>query len=131
MDDSESCKSNVKLISNKTTDEQVRDRKLSSSQRIKFNVGGKLFECFPETLKQFPESKLAKLDDNFDEFYCPDRAFFFDRSPVIFEAILEACRTGELHIPRETCGSTFKRELDFWDISPRYLSPCCWKSFYR
>ena len=102
-----------------------------SHKRIRFNVGGKLFECLAKTLKRYPDSRLAHLDKNTDDNLHAPEDYFFDRNPIIFEAVLEACRTGELHVPRETCYSTLKRELEFWKIPPGYLSPCCWKSFYR
>ena len=101
------------------------------NKRITFNVGGKLFEVYSGTLKRFPDSKLAKLTEKSDSFDCDIGEHFFDRNPTVFEAVLEACRTGELHIPRELCGPMVKRELEFWEISPAYLSPCCWKIFYR
>ena len=100
-------------------------------EKVKFNVGGKTFESYAKTLKRFPESKLANLDKQHRDSYCIDGEYFFDRNPKIFAAILEACRTGELHIPRNTCHSSVKRELDFWEISPGHLQPCCWKAFYR
>ena len=107
------------------------DNVMDFSPRVKFNVGGKLFECYFVTLKRFPESRLAKLDDKSINFHSDSNEFFFDRNSLAFEAILEACRTGELHMPRDLCNATIQRELEFWGISPSYLSPCCWKTFYR
>ena len=111
--------------------DEVMDCTPVTDKRIKFNVGGKLFECYSETLKRFPGSRLANIDDKSSVFHSDSNELFFDRSSVVFEAILEACRTGELHMPRDICNSTLQRELEFWNISPSYLSPCCWKSFYR
>ena len=103
----------------------------TASKRVKFNIGGKVFECYSETLQRFPDSRLAKIGESSNVFHPGSDEFFFDRSPVVFEAILEACRTGELHMPRGLCNSTLQRELEFWNISSSNLSPCCWKSFYR
>lgn len=101
------------------------------NKRITLNIGGKVFEVFSSTLKRFPDSRLAKLNEKSEAFCFDGGEYFFDRNPVVFEAILEAYRTGELHIPRDICGSLVKRELEFWEISPSYLSPCCWKTYYR
>ena len=100
-------------------------------EKVKFNVGGKTFESYASTLQRFPNSILAKLDKG-TSCYNPERGeYFFDRNPKIFAAVLEACRTGELHIPRNICHSSLKNELEFWEVSPGHLQPCCWKAFYR
>ena len=129
------CKSDDKesktLFNKVETKGEQRETINCKNERIKFNVGGKTFECFTGTLKRFPGSKLSELDGDSNAFDAENGEYFFDRNPVMFEAILEACRTGELHMPRETCHSMLNRELEFWRISPSYLSPCCWKSFYR
>ena len=101
------------------------------SCRVTLNVGGKVFVVLKGTLKRFPDSRLAKLNEKSESFCADLGGYFFDRNPVVFESILEAYRTGELHVPRDVCGSVMKRELEFWEISPAYLSPCCWKAFYR
>ena len=100
-------------------------------EKVKFNVGGKTFESYTSTLNRFPNSKLAKLNKSMDSYCLEHGGYFFDRNPKIFAAILEACRTGELHVPRNTCHSSLKREFEFWEISPGHLQPCCWKTFYR
>ena len=131
MEKNKSYDTCTKLIPPDSGEEMVTDFTPSKCERIKFNVGGKIFECYSSTLKRFPKSKLANLDEKSGAFYSKDGEYFFDRNPDIFEVILDACRTGELHMPRETCHSSLKHELEFWEISPRYLSPCCWKAFYR
>ena len=98
---------------------------------VTMNVGGKTFVVLKTTLNRFPDSRLAKLNEHSDSFCADIRGHFFDRNPVVFESILEAYRTGELHVPRDVCGSLMKRELEFWEISPSCLSPCCWKPYYR
>ena len=110
---------------------EPKDTVSPTSKRMKFNVGGKIFEVFANTLARYPDSRLAKLNEESESFYSGTGEYFFDRNPVIFEAVLEAYRSGELHIPREYCSSIVKRELEFWEISPTVLSPCCWKTFYR
>ena len=133
MDENKNSDSCTKLLGNNSVDKPEADCSNYNvdHDRIKFNVGGKVFECFSSTLKRYPNSKLANLDKSSEDYFSELGEYFFDRNPIIFEAVLEACRTGELHMPRETCHSTLTRELEFWNISPGCLSPCCWKSFYR
>ena len=38
-------------------------------------------------------------------------------------------RTGELHIPHDTCIPFFRRELEFWGIPEDAISVCCWPRF--
>ena len=100
-------------------------------ENVTLNVGGKVFVVLKSTLNRYPDSRLAKLNEQSDSFCAEIGGHFFDRNPVVFESILETYRTGELHVPRDICGSLMKRELEFWEISPACLSPCCWKTFYR
>ena len=123
--------SDTTLMVDSFMDDRLMDGTPVADKRIQLNVGGKVFECYSNTLKRFPESILANLDEKSKAFHSESNGYFFDRNPVVFDAILEACRTGELHMPRDICNSTLQRELEFWNISPSYLSPCCWKSFYR
>ncbi|XP_052778532.1 potassium voltage-gated channel protein Shaw-like [Mya arenaria] len=80
-----------------------------------------------------PESKLARLtEDDLELETGTDRSeYFFDRNPVFFNIILDAYRKGFVHLPKDICGLDFKKELDFWEISPGHVAPCCWEAYYR
>ena len=97
---------------------------------VRINVGGVRYECYEDTLNTFKDSKLAKLDKSADNFNKATNEFFFDRNPALFNHILDACRTGTIHLPKDTCGISFKAELGFWGLSTKYVSPCCWSAIY-
>jgi hypothetical protein len=98
---------------------------------IKLNVGGTIFQCYAGTLKTFPDSVLAHLDENADHYVPETNEYFFDRDPLTFYHILNASRKGSIHLPKDMCGTTFREELDFWKISPRFVAPCCWEALHK
>ncbi|XP_052782119.1 potassium voltage-gated channel protein Shaw-like isoform X1 [Mya arenaria] len=106
---------------------------VSNQSVVKLDIGGTIFKCYRETLYTFPESKLARLqeDDLVLETSTDRNEYFFDRNPVFFNIILDAYRKGVVHLPKDICGLDFKKELDFWEISPGHVAPCCWEAYYR
>ena len=103
----------------------------SKNSRVKLNVGGTHFECYTSTLSAFPDSKLAMLNEASDNYDVERDEYFFDRNPLIFGHILDAYRSGDIHLPNDVCGDRFRDELSFWDISINYVRPCCWEKLYR
>ena len=102
----------------------------AQNEIVKFNVGGTTFFCYRQILSVFPESKLANLDKI--DLTCEDNnTYFFDRNPVLFAHILDGYRKGTIHLPRDVCGITLKDELNFWDLAPHYVAPCCLEILYR
>jgi len=89
------------------------------SERIVINVGGRRFETYGQTLAKFPESLLgvmfAERNKNIRK---PDRngEYFFDRSPVPFESILNFYRTGNMRIPPGMSRKQLELELDYFQI---------------
>jgi hypothetical protein len=107
-------------------------KSFENSALVKLNIGGTIFKCYAETLKTFPDSKLARLNDNQKgAFDFKEEEYFFDRDPNLFSYILDSYRKGAIHLPKEICGTTFKAELEFWDVSPRHVASCCWEALYR
>ncbi|KAL4240906.1 hypothetical protein ACF0H5_001688 [Mactra antiquata] len=103
----------------------------ANGSRVRLNIGGTTFLTYDETLAQFPESKLANLSrcmDNYDDY---TREYFFDRNPVLFGFILDAYRKEEIHLPGDICGPTFRKELEFWELSLSHVAPCCWEALYK
>lgn len=98
---------------------------------VRINIGGTGFKCFAKTLKTFPESKLADIEKYAEHYDFENKEYFFDRNPLCFEYILDACRKGAVHLPKDMCGATFKEDLDYWEISPRHVAPCCWEALYK
>ncbi|KAL4240905.1 hypothetical protein ACF0H5_001687 [Mactra antiquata] len=103
----------------------------AGGNKVRFNIGGTLFLTFDDTLKHFPESKLANLSTCRDNYDDDTREYFFDRNPVLFGFILDAYRKEEIHLPSDICGPTFRKELEFWELSLSHVAPCCWEALYK
>lgn len=84
-------------------------------ERVKFNVGGRLFETTHSTILKYPDSVLAK---HIGPLGKPDAegVYFIDRNPNVFEAILDYYRSGLLACPPNVHPDVFTSELGFWGI---------------
>ncbi|XP_071912777.1 protein ENDOPLASMIC RETICULUM-ARRESTED PEN3-like [Coffea arabica] len=68
-----------------------------SSDRIKLNVGGKLFETTTSTLRSGgPDSLLSLLSNRSLHHHDPSQPVFIDRDPEIFSALLSLLRSNRL-----------------------------------
>ncbi|KAI3388903.1 hypothetical protein SNEBB_006736 [Seison nebaliae] len=114
-----------------------KDRKEAKKQMICINVSGIRFNVMKFTLRRLPHTILGNIIMKekswvHDEFYDPiNNEYFFDRNPLIFAYVLNFYRTGELHIPHDKCGSSIKRELDFWGINEGDIQACCWLNYSK
>ncbi|KAK3096031.1 hypothetical protein FSP39_022180, partial [Pinctada imbricata] len=100
--------------------------------KIRLNVGGTYFETTSDTLLQRPDTKLGALvKKNKNEGSVDDLNLFFDRSPEIFNFILDIYRTGQLHLPTNICGATIRNELEFWEIPRDQIERCCLQTYYK
>ena len=101
------------------------------SNLIILNVGGTVFKTLRSTLQKFPDSKLGKLGPNSRNYIKNSNEYFFDRSPELFNVILDyyRCQGIQLHIPGYICGSVLIRELEFWEIPIRNISDCCFRTY--
>lgn len=114
-------RSHKKSASNDTT--SYRDRV------IRINVGGTIFETFLSTLLKYPSTLLGSMfhpkntpplvDENSKE------DVFFDRSPRLFEIILDFYRTSQLLIPPDIPHEALQEELKFFKIDVNLYTP--WK----
>jgi hypothetical protein len=86
------------------------------SDRVKFNIGGQIFETARSTLLKYPDSVLAK---HIAPPWQPDAEgiYFFDRDPNVFGAVVGFYRTNTLERPPTVSRSLWKAELDYWEIS--------------
>ena len=100
-------------------------------EKIKFNVRGTVFKCYTKTLLTFPDSKLAKLNNDSEHFDKENNEYYFDRNPLIFGFIIDAYTTGEIHMPNDMCGSNFKTEIEYRELSISNVAHCCWEALYK
>ena len=98
-------------------------------ERVQLNVGGTTFVTHLSTLSTLPGTRLSSLDEQDESYDVNTGEYFFDRSPAMFESILNYYRTGELHFPHCFCGPSIKTELEFWGLDENCISPCCWKAY--
>ena len=101
----------------------------SARDIIILNVGGIRHETTWGTLQNIPGSKLSD-HSKLKPYYRPNKGeYFFDRSPRLFEHILNYYRVGELHKDRSICARDMAIELSFWGIKTECLESCCWLDF--
>eukprot|EP01114_Cavostelium_apophysatum_P019143 TRINITY_DN6082_c0_g1_i1.p1 TRINITY_DN6082_c0_g1~~TRINITY_DN6082_c0_g1_i1.p1 ORF type:complete len:337 (+),score=61.78 TRINITY_DN6082_c0_g1_i1:58-1068(+) len=107
-----------------STDQTWAETCANYGERVTLNVGGKKFETYASTLAKFPESLLGamfhprnshlrKLDSTGE--------YFFDRSPQVFESILNFYRTGKLRLVPGVSRLMLEDELDYWQLPSECL----------
>ena len=86
------------------------------SDKIKLVVGGMTFVTCRSTLNKYPNTKLGRLTDD---------QYFFDRSWIMFDSILNYYRTGLLEKPPIASDKAWNLELQFWElhVKPFQLYP--------
>ncbi|KAL5698923.1 hypothetical protein ACHQM5_029894 [Ranunculus cassubicifolius] len=86
--------------------------------RVKFNVGGKIFETSVTTLANAGRDSLfgAMFDDNWNLQSNDGGEYFIDRNPACFSVLLDLLRTGELHIPAKIPEKLLYREALYYGI---------------
>ena len=89
------------------------------SNRVKMDIGGKLFEVSKETLMSIPNTFFYELIANSDKFKpLDDGTYFIERNPVVFDRILDYLQTGKLNTRELTPSSMdiLKDDLDYYCI---------------
>eukprot|EP00112_Aurelia_sp_Birch-Aquarium-sp1_P013464 Seg2859.3 transcript_id=Seg2859.3/GoldUCD/mRNA.D3Y31 product="Potassium voltage-gated channel subfamily B member 1" protein_id=Seg2859.3/GoldUCD/D3Y31 len=125
----------------------VMSQAKSQERYVKFetarlNVCGIRYEIRWETLVKHPETRLGGLAKKHQENaaygelrqFCDgyDKVggeFFFERDPTAFIAIMNYHITGNLHIPRSKCATSFEEEAAYWRV-PFKTRPCCDTYYY-
>lgn len=110
-------------------------RAASSDDRIKINVGGRLFETYVSTLRKYPHTLLGTMlhprnahllgssKTGPDGKPSADTELFFDRNPRMFEVILDFYRTSQIHRPPDVSWEMLQEELSFFQIDlPEYTN---------
>ena len=99
-----------------------------ADDRITLNIGGIRYQTNKSTLLKIPGSVLTELSENARRTEVPSLTYeyFFDRSPALFNHILDFYRNSELHFDHNVCPELLKKELEFWRIPDEALAECCW-----
>ncbi|GLT85363.1 hypothetical protein SLE2022_035540 [Rubroshorea leprosula] len=93
--------------------------------RIKFNVGGRIFETTATTLGNAGRDSFfgPLFDDNWNFLRANNnQEFFIDRNPDCFAILLDLLRTGDLHIPSNVPERLLYREAAFYGLSDHVRS---------
>lgn len=90
------------------------------------NLSGTRFEL--------SENIWAMMKKNVPEVYHSqihvlNNEVYIGRHPSAFQSILYYEQGGELHLPRDMCPSSFKKELEFWDVHETCLAKCCFAKY--
>ena len=91
---------------------------------MKFNIGGRKFECIEDILLPIKDSLLGRClyDDNM-LYKDSEGYFFFDSNGYLFEYILEYLRNKKLVWPKNSIAKEkLKKELEFFGISEELFS---------
>lgn len=93
-------------------------------ERITFNVSGRRFETWHETLKRYPDTLLGS--DLMERFHNSETGeYILNRDPLIFKYVLNFYRTGKLHCFWGYCHQEFLEELNFYGIPIELVNSCC------
>ncbi|CAA0806498.1 BTB/POZ domain-containing protein [Striga hermonthica] len=86
--------------------------------RVRFNVGGRVFETTATTLANAGRDSLfgALLDESWDLRSEPTAEHFIDRNPDCFAVLLDLLRTGGLHIPPNLPEKLLYREALYYGL---------------
>ena len=96
----------------------------------KINVSGTIFQVRASTLRRFPDSRLANLV-SMSSSSNKNSELYFDQDAELFSHILRCCRSGEVHVPFNSCPREFMKELKYWGIPIENISPCCLQACYK
>lgn len=118
-----------------------------SAKSIVLNVGGQRFEVLRKNLANYPGSRLWKIAhaNTHEEIlrvcdrYLAGRdseadfqpaEYYFDHTYTSFPQILDAYRSGHLHLPPANCAYNTREDLAYWGIDELLVEPCCAVKFY-
>lgn len=110
--------------------------KMEDYNYVTLDVSGTVFKLHKLLLTRFPNALLAKLVEALNhnsssssssmipqEFTTIEEKFFVQRSPLLFEIILQAYVSGKLHVPYWMCKEHVMQEIKFWNLNPN--EDCC------
>ncbi len=88
---------------------------MAEEQLVTLNVGGKHYTTYRNTLTKYPQTLLGRMFSD-DQKLRHDKIPFFDRSDILFDAILNFYRTGLLNKPESVTHEMWQAELGFWGL---------------
>ena len=91
----------------------AEDTPTLKQSRITLNVGGHHFTTTLDTLTKYPETLLGRMFAN-DQKIAHEEMPFFDRSYILFDAIINFYRTDLLIKPELVAKEVWDAELGFW-----------------
>ncbi|TKR87790.1 hypothetical protein L596_012137 [Steinernema carpocapsae] len=116
------------------TTPQTNGIKKTSSEVLLINVGGRsarlpvdncIYRLETGRLATFAARSHNERLIECDAYFEATKEYYFERSPIIFEYIVDFYTTGKLHRPMDICPIRLRYELEFWKIPLNYISPCC------
>lgn len=90
----------------------------TQKRKVRFNVGGTIFETTTTTLSNASDNSLLKamLDDAWSAQYEEFGEHFIDRDPACFNVLLHLLRTGELLVPPTISDMLLFREAHYYGL---------------
>ncbi|PAV83856.1 hypothetical protein WR25_19593 [Diploscapter pachys] len=105
---------------------------------MKLNIGGMSFRIRISSIFSRTENErlvvFAQMDQenrvkNSDAYLTDTEEYYFERSPILFDALFKYYATGQLHRPLDVCPQEFACELSYWKIPEAVMSNCCYRTF--
>ncbi|KAI6213808.1 hypothetical protein M3Y94_00195600 [Aphelenchoides besseyi] len=110
------------------------DERRGPPEMLRLNVGGRSAILAMDVIRlRLDSSRLADFCDKThtekisecDLFLEATNEYYFERSPTIFDLIVDYYVTGKLHLPTDACAIKIRDELNYWRIPLSNISPCC------
>ncbi|XP_069134480.1 potassium voltage-gated channel protein Shaw-like [Argopecten irradians] len=100
---------------------------------ITLNLRGTIFTVEHEFINANLKlsSPLLQLNESSKYYKIERKEFYFNKSAVVFDAVLDYLDNGSLHVPGNVCTTKFQKDLDFWGVPHSKIEKCCWNVFYR
>ncbi|KAI3866070.1 hypothetical protein MKX03_003532 [Papaver bracteatum] len=87
------------------------------TDKVRFNVRGKIFETTATTLASAPRNSVfgSMFDDEWN-LQANKEEYFIDRNPDFFPVLLDLLGTGELHLPSDVSKKLLYREAHYYGL---------------
>ncbi|CAD5223925.1 unnamed protein product [Bursaphelenchus okinawaensis] len=108
--------------------------KSAEMETIRLNVGGRSAQLAVETVKlRMDSSRLALFCEKnhierlteCDSYFEQSNEYYFEKSPTIFEYVIDYYITGHLHRPMDVCPIRLRDEFEYWRLPLSCMAACC------